>query len=92
MDCLLFTRYFRRTKLQFFLRSFHGTDTWAKCRSRHKTVTDSQKTSTYRPNKGHYKHFTVPVLDQSVSISVGLVSGPTLCLGAGAAERTQEIL
>jgi hypothetical protein len=40
------------------------------------TGTDCQKTSPFRPNKGHYKHFIVPVLDQSVSIIVGLVPVP----------------
>ena len=55
-------------------------------------MTDCQKTSPYRPNKGHDKHFSVPVLDQSVSISGSLVPGPALCPGAGAAERPQEIL
>jgi hypothetical protein len=42
--------------------------------------------------KGHDKHFTVPVLDQSVSISAGLLLGSALCQDAGAAERPQEIL
>jgi hypothetical protein len=45
-----------------------------------------------RHNKGHYNHFTVPVLDQSVSINVGLVPGPAFCPGAGTAERPQEKL
>jgi hypothetical protein len=34
----------------------------------------------------------VPVLDQVVSISAGLVPEPALCPGAGAAERSQETL
>jgi hypothetical protein len=34
----------------------------------------------------------VPVLDQPVSISAGLVPGPALFPSAGAAERPQEIL
>ena len=34
----------------------------------------------------------MPVLDQSVSISAGLVPGPALCPGADAAERPQEML
>jgi hypothetical protein len=34
----------------------------------------------------------VPVLDYLVSISAGLVPEPALCLGAGAAERSQETL
>jgi hypothetical protein len=82
----------RPLELQYFLRSFRGTGTWAKCWSRHKTDTDCQKTSPYRPNKGHDKHFSVPVLDQSVSISASLVPGPALCPGACAADRPQEIL
>jgi hypothetical protein len=55
------------------LRSFRGTVTWTKCRFRHKTGNDCQKTSPFMPNKGHYEHLTVPVLDQSVSISACLV-------------------
>jgi hypothetical protein len=76
--------------IQYFLRSFRGTVTWAKCRFRHKIGTEFQKTSQYQPNKGHEKHFTVPVKDQSVSISAGLVPGPTLC--PVTAERPQETL
>ena len=34
----------------------------------------------------------MPVLDRLVSISAGLVPGPALCPGAGAAERSQETL
>ena len=34
----------------------------------------------------------MPVLYHAVSISAGLVPGPALCPGAGAAERPQEIL
>ena len=34
----------------------------------------------------------MPVLDRLVSISTGLVSEPALCLGAGAAEISQETL
>jgi hypothetical protein len=64
------------------------TGTWAKCQYRHKTGIDCQKTSPCRPNKGYYKHFSVLVLDQSVSISVCLVPGPALC--PEAAERPQE--
>ena len=75
--------------IQYFLRFFRGTGPWAKCRYRHKAFTDCQKTSPYRSNKG-YKHLTVPVLDQSVLITDGLV--PVLCPGAGAEERPQEIL
>jgi hypothetical protein len=36
--------------------------------------------------------FFRPVLDQSVSISAAFVPEPTLCPGAGAAERSQETL
>jgi hypothetical protein len=39
-------------------------------------------TSPYRPNKGNHQHFTVPVLDQSVSISAGFVPALGLCPGA----------
>ena len=45
--------------IQYFLRSFRGTDICAMCRFRHKTDTDCQKISSYRPNKGPNKHFTV---------------------------------
>jgi hypothetical protein len=76
--------------IQYFLRSFRGTGTWTKCRSRHKTGNDYQKTSPYRPNKDHDKHFAVPVLGHSVSISAGLVPGPVLFPGAGATERPKE--
>jgi hypothetical protein len=48
-------------KLQYFLRSFRGTGKWAKCRFRYKTGTEFQMASPYRPNKGHDKHFAVPV-------------------------------
>jgi hypothetical protein len=78
--------------LKYFLRFFHGTGTWTKCRSRHKTDTDCQKTSPYRSNNGHSKHFALPVLDQLVSISAGLVPGPALCPGVDAAEKPQEIM
>jgi hypothetical protein len=80
------------TYTHYFLRSFCGTGNWTKCQSRHKTVTYCQNTSPYRPNKDHYKHFTVPVLDQPVSISAGLVPRPVLCPDASAAKRPQEIL
>jgi hypothetical protein len=46
----------------------------------------------YRPKKGNDEYFSVPVLDQSVSISAGLVPEPALCLGACTAERSQETL
>jgi hypothetical protein len=46
----------------------------------------------YRSNKGHYKHLTVSVLDQPVSISDGLFPGPALCPGTSAAERPLKIL
>jgi hypothetical protein len=46
----------------------------------------------YRPKKGHNEYFYVPVSDQLVSVSAGLVPGPALCPGAGAAERSQETL
>jgi hypothetical protein len=49
-------------------------------------------TSQYRPKKGHNEYFSVPVLVQLVSISVGLVPEPALCPGAGAAESSQETL
>jgi len=78
--------------IQYFLRSFRGTGTWTKCRSRHKIETDWQKTSSHRPNKGYDRDFAKPVLDQLVSISAYLVPGPALCPGDGAAERPQEIL
>jgi hypothetical protein len=74
--------YDKLIKIQYFLRSFRGIGTWTKYR--YKTGSDYQKTSTYRPNKGHDKHFVVQVLGQSVSISAGLVPGPALCPGAGA--------
>jgi hypothetical protein len=61
--------------LHYFLRYFRGIGTWAKCPSRHKTGTDYQKTSPYRPVKVHYKHFTVPVLDESDLISASHVPG-----------------
>ena len=49
-------------------------------------------TSQYRPKKGHDEYFSVPVLDRLVSISTGLVPGPALCPGAGAAEISQETM
>jgi hypothetical protein len=61
-----------------------------KCRSKIKTDTDSKEPA----NTG--KNFAVPVVGHLISISTGLVSGPPLYPGAGAAERPlkqgQEIL
>ena len=82
----------RILSLQRFLRSFSGTGTWIKFRFRQKTDTDQNQVTQYRPKKGHDEYFSVPVLDRLVSISAGLVPGPALCPGAGAAERSQETL
>jgi hypothetical protein len=42
------------------------------------------------PKKDRHKHFAVPVLGQSVSISTWLVPGPALCLDAGIARNTVQ--
>jgi hypothetical protein len=66
------------------LRSFSGSGTWAKFWFRHKTGTDRNQVIQNRPKKGLDEYFSVPVLDNLVSVSDGLVPEPALCPGAGA--------
>ena len=78
--------------IQYFLRSFRGTDTWTKCRSRHKTDTDRNRLIQYRCSKVSILNFIRPVYAGLFLFSADLVPGPAFCPGAGATEKQPEIL